>query len=168
MSHLRIAPSPCSRCLGSTTLPERVSPSAAHFGGVQGWHPLVYPTRDCYSPSKGPGHLPWSLPGESAPCSLCQRLMLPSISPCPRSGSGDSFVLLPSILGRVIHFGSFVLHISSLGRMGKGDQLSPPLPLWRSRALHVLPVSEQGACTTVPAYVSHPLCKVLDLWDGSV
>lgn len=90
------------------------------------------------------------------------RGQCPLHQPFPGSGFGDSFVL-PSILGRAIHFGSlcFVSHLCE--EWVKGTIfLLPCLHREGVRALHMLPISEQGVFTrpTAPTYMSHPQCKM--------
>lgn len=124
----RPPPPPCA-IFGQRPAPG-ASPGAAARGGRA---TPACPPRDRHLPPEGPGHSPWGCLGRVPRVTPAGRVRGhgPVHQPFRGTGSGDSLVLLPSILGRTIHFGSFVLCIPSSGRRGNGDPCSPPLPRWR-------------------------------------
>lgn len=111
----------------------RVSPRATHLGAVWKWHLSTFLLGVVIPRLKGQGISHCACLGQMLLVLCAKRVwdQCPLRQPFPGSGSGDSFILLPSILGRTIHFGSFVFHILSLRRVGKGVQLSSPLSPWR-------------------------------------
>lgn len=169
--HLRVPSSPYSGCLANT-LPEVVSPMQPTLGCL-GWHPQVV----FYSGLSFPIKRAWVSP------------TVPTWGKCPflppPKGCGGSATSISPFHGMDLGTVLFSYHpfwggTSILSALSSASSfleecvertsfLLPSLLREGVRALHVLPISEQGMCArpTVPMYMSHPQrCPMLSLWYG--
>lgn len=158
--HVRVTLCPCSGCLANT-LPEVVSPMQPTLGCL-GWHPQVV----SYSALSFSTKRAWASPTVPA-WGKCPLLS-------PPKGCGGRATSISPFLEMDLETVLFSCHpfwggtsiLASLSStshfweecVGRTSVFLPCLDGEGVRALHVLPISEQGVCArpTVPRYTSHP------------